>query len=1002
MSRAVRAAADGRAARRSGFATCARREPPPSAPHDCFGREVFDGCAGDRPPTIDARIPRPQAGVRRPAQPGAARTWWHRVLRATAGALALADLAACGGGGSPAVGPPPPPPPVVAGARAVWLDPATIVWPGADATHAYRLFYSANARLAAVAGGVSGADNPAGDLLAPGALTNAEQARFPQYAASTALALPPATASVAATLVRGQLLLVEYSGADAIGGTAVQTAPLLDALYAAAAQSVALGVSFDPVTDVPSFRVWAPTAGAVKLNVYASATASSATSYDMTLDPASGVYGFTAPDASWTNGAYYTYAVQVYTRRASSPSSAFGALVTNTVADPYATSLSGNGQRAMVLNLSDATMRPPGWPGAVIPTAAVPTDSVIYELHVRDFSANDPTVPAAHAGKYLAFTDLSSNGVAHLAALAAAGLTHVHLLPVFDFSSVDELNCQTPVIPASTGAGTEAETAVKATQNSDCYNWGYDPRHYGAPAGVYSSNPSDGLARVRELRQMVAALHRLGLRVVMDVVYNHTSASGQAANSVLDQIVPDYYHRLNAAGEVESHSCCADTATEHALMEKLMTDTLLRWADQYQVDGFRFDVMGMIPKSVMVRSLAAVEAVAAGDGRGHTYFYGEGWTPDPEVAAVITPASQLQLAGSGIGTFNDRIRDAVRGGGPGDSGATLVARQGFIDGLCYAPTASDSADCSGGATDLGFLLQNRISVGLAGNLASFPLNAKLTGAGIDYYGSPTGYTASPAENIAYASVHDNETLFDIAEYKHAPGTSAADAARAHAVGLSLIVLAQGVPFVHGGDDLLRSKSGDSNSYDSGDYFNRIFWDASANGWAAGLPPDTTGNNAANAATLGPLLNSRPAPDTTAMLRSGEQFREALRMRRATDLFRLTAAADINRCVGFPDQGAQAHGLIVERILGSGCVAATTSGYRSVVILYNASTAAQTVSLAAYAGKASGTTPGAVSLHPAQLGGSDPVLLAGWRFASDAAAGHFTVPARTTAVFVEYL
>src|SRR5262249_39055342 len=153
-------------------------------------------------------------------------------------------------------------------------------------------------------------------------------------------------------------------------------------------------------------------------------------------------------------------------------------------------------------------------------------------------------------------------------------------------------------------------------------------------------------------------------------------------------------------------------------------------------------------------------------------------------------------------------------GGPSDSGATLLARQGFIDGLCYAPTPSASADCAGGATDTAFVLQDRISVGLAGNLAAFRLNSTTTGAKLDYFGSPTGYTASPKENIAYASVHDNETLFDIAAYKHAPGTSVTAAARAQAVGLSLIVLAEGVPFVHAGDELLRSKTGDSNSYNS--------------------------------------------------------------------------------------------------------------------------------------------------------------------------------------------
>jgi len=489
---------------------------------------------------------------------------------------------------------------------------------------------------------------------------------------------------------------------------------------------------------------------------------------------------------------------------------------------------------------------------------------------------------------------------------------------------------------------------------------------------------------------------------VLDVVYNHTSASGEDPHSVLDQVVPGYYQRLDANGAVESYSCCADTATERTMMQKLMIDTLVRWAQQYKVDGFRFDTMGLIPKAAMTRALAAVNAVAAADGRGFTYFYGEGWTPNSAVAAVITPATQTNMAGTGIGTFNDRLRDAVRGGSPFDSGAALSAHQGFINGLCYDPNPSAAADCSGDAADALFTLQDRISVGLAGNLASFPLRSGVTGAQLSYNGGPTGYTLEPQENLVYVACHDNETLFDISEYKHPAGVSVADVGRAQAVGLSLVLLAEGVAFVHGGDDLLRSKSGDSNSYDSGDYFNRIYWDGSAhNNWSVGLPPQNTGNNAANAATLGPLLSSRPVPDAATIAAVAARFQEFLGIRRATDLFRLASATDIDNCVSFPDQGRQVHGLIVEQIQGVGCVAATSSGFDSVVVLYNASASAQSFSLASFAAVAKGTASGQVSLHPLQLAGSDPVLLAGWNFTSSASSGTFTVPARTTAVFVRY-
>jgi pullulanase len=918
---------------------------------------------------------------------------------------ALLLLVGCGGGDAPGVG---------GGggggggstillghAQAVWLDGGTIVWPGADTAHSYKLYYSASAALAPGASDITGNDNPGGVALSIGTLTAAQQAAFPQYAGAIALGVPAGTVSQAGTLLRDQLAVVQYSGSSPTNGTQVQIGPVLDSVYGASAAGVPLGVSFDGSTDAPTLRLWAPTASTVQLNVYANAASQTPVSLSMTEDPASGVWSYTAAAASWTNTAYYTYSVRVFSRAATS-SLGYGAVVTNTVSDPYAVTLNGDSTRAMVVNLADAAATPAGWPGALPATSATPTDSVIYELHVRDFSVNDSTVPATHQGKFLAFTDLTSNGMKHLAALAGAGLTHVHLLPATDFASIDALTCVNPSIPATTGNGTAAEQAVIAAQGSDCYNWGYDPFHYGAPQASYASDATNGLTRVLEFRQMVQALHKLGLRLVLDVVYNHTSAHGQDPHSVLDQIVPGYYHRLDGNGAVESYSCCADTATERTMMARLMSDTLVRWAAQYKVDGFRFDIMDMTPKAAMAQALTAVNAVAAADGRGYTYFYGEGWTPNSAVAVVITPATQANMAGTGIGTFNDRLRDAVRGGGPSDSGPALTAHQGFVNGLCYDLNASDTADCSGDAGDALFQLQNRISVGLAGNLASFPLRAGVTGAQVDYFGSPTGYTQQPQENLVYVACHDNETLFDISQYKHPASVSVADAGRAQVVGLSLVLLAEGVAFVHGADDLLRSKSGDSNSFDSGDYFNRIYWDGSANNnWSVGLPPQNTGNNAANAATLGPLLNSRPVPDAGTIAAVAARFQEFLGVRRTTDLFRLASATDIDNCVSFPDQGRQVHGLIVEQLQGVGCVGATTSGYDSAVVLYNASKSAQSFSLPSFAGVAKGTGSGQVSLHPVQQAGSDSTLLSGWNFTSSATAGTFTVPARTTAVFVRY-
>src|SRR5439155_1581107 len=310
-------------------------------------------------------------------------------------------------------------------------------------------------------------------------------------------------------------------------------------------------------------------------------------------------------------------------------------------------------------------------------------------------------------------------------------------------------------------------------------------------------------ARIREYRAMVNALHDAGLKVIMDVVYNHTTASGQDAKSVLDKIVPGYYPRLNAVGTVLEDSCCSDTAAEHAMFEKLMIDSTETWTREYQVDGYRFDLMSFHPRSTMLKLRANLQRF-----NPDVYIYGEGWN----FGAVgnnarFVQASQLNLAGTGIGTFSDRLRDAVRGGGPFDGGEDFVRNQGFINGLWY-----DNNDVAGlqtaGQRDWLLHLRDLIMVGLAGNLKDYPLvdkdgNLKL-GSQIDYFGQPAGYTGSPRENIVYASAHDNQTLFDISQYKLPVGTSLADRVRAQTVGLGIIALAQGVSFFHAGDDLLRA------------------------------------------------------------------------------------------------------------------------------------------------------------------------------------------------------
>src|SRR5690606_14288799 len=198
-------------------------------------------------------------------------------------------------------------------------------------------------------------------------------------------------------------------------------------------------------------------------------------------------------------------------------------------------------------------------------------------------------------GRYLAFAAEDSDGIAHLRALARAGLTDVHLLPVYDIASVPEDGCVTPAIPQAPAYSPLQQAAMMELARRDCFNWGYDPFHFNAPKVSYASDPSDGAVRIREFRAMVMALHRMGLRVGMDVVYNHTFASGQERGSVLDRIVPGYYHRLDATGVVETSTCCANTATEHAMMARLMIDSAELWVRHYHIDSFRFDLMGHQP-----------------------------------------------------------------------------------------------------------------------------------------------------------------------------------------------------------------------------------------------------------------------------------------------------------------------------------------------------------------------------------------------------------------------
>jgi pullulanase-type alpha-1,6-glucosidase len=525
--------------------------------------------------------------------------------------------------------------------------------------------------------------------------------------------------------------------------------------------------------------------------------------------------------------------------------------------------------------------------------------------------------------------------------LAQSGLTHVHLLPTFDIATIDE-NKANWVLADSAQLATfppdseEQQALLNLNRDQDAFNWGYDPFHYNVPEGSYSTNP-DGTQRILEYRQMVAGLNNIGLRVVIDVVYNHTNASGQSEKSVLDRIVPGYYHRLTDTGRVANSTCCANTATEHDMMRKLMVDSVVLWATQYKVDGFRFDLMGhhMTADMQAVRdALDALTLEADGVDGKSIVLYGEGWDFG-EVAGGIRGenATQLNVGGMGIGTFNDRIRDAVRGGNPFGG----QQEQGFATGLWSYPNATDTRPEGLQKVDL-LHRADQIRVALAGNLADFSFENMLgeivTGKEVDYNGAPAGYTQQPQEVINYVSAHDNETLFDAVQFKAPTTATMAERVAMQNMALSVVMLGQGIPFFHAGSEILRSKSFDRDSYNSGDWFNAIDWTYGDNNWGHGLP--VADKNQDSWGIMQPLLaDPNLAPDQAAIMANLNHFQRMLRVRQSSPLFRLQTAEQVQQKLSFLNTGAdQIPGLIVMWL--DDRVGAEVDGERDgVLVMFNA-------------------------------------------------------------------
>ncbi len=491
--------------------------------------------------------------------------------------------------------------------------------------------------------------------------------------------------------------------------------------------------------DNTTFKVWAPTASSVVLNLFTAGDGGEAyESVSMTKGDR-GVWSHTAECA---HGTYYTYSVTT-------------SVGTQEAVDPYAKAAGVNGNRGMVVDLS--LTNPEGFGEEFSTGIDSYSDAIIWEVHVRDFS--NKIASSNYKGKYLAFTERGlvneygeAVGVDYLVEL---GITHVHLLPVYDYATVDE------------------------TESDGQFNWGYDPKNYNVPEGSYSTNPYDGAVRIKEYKEMVLALHKAGIGVIMDMVYNHT----HDANSSFNKIVPYYYYRYNENGTNTSASGCGnDTASERYMYGKFMVDSVKYWAEEYDLDGFRFDLMGLHDLDTMQEIEAAVHTV-----NPEAIIYGEGWTMgatiDGSLMANQSQIKKIEATGDAIGTiavFNDVIRDGLKGS------VFSATGKGYISGN-----------------------------------ASLSLNAVLFGIG-GGSGGGASWSVNDSMVINYMSAHDNNTLWDKLELSN--GSDPVEARLAmNRLGATLIMISKGTPFFQAGEEMLRTKGGDENSYKSSDAVNNIDW-----------------------------------------------------------------------------------------------------------------------------------------------------------------------------------
>jgi len=496
-----------------------------------------------------------------------------------------------------------------------------------------------------------------------------------------------------------------------------------------------------------NINVWSPTASAVSFQLYKAGNGGNPLKVISLKKQIKGNWTYKLA-GDW-EGYYYTFKIK------------YKNTWLNEVPDPYAKAVGVNGNRGMIVDLEKTN--PELWAFDKSPILKNQTDAVIYELHVRDASIH-PQSGIENKGKFLGLTEVGTKSPMGLPTgldyIKNLGVTHVHLLPSFDFKSLDE--------------------SISTPQ----YNWGYDPKNYNVPEGSYATNPYDGKVRINEFKKLIQSFHSNNIGVILDVVYNHT---GDTENAVFNQLVPNYYYRQNSEGGFSNASACGnETASERPMFRKFMIESLLYWVNEYHIDGFRFDLMGIHDLKTMELIRDTLIKV-----KPDILLYGEGWTaggsPLPDNKRAIK-ANIKDL--TGIAAFSDELRDGLKGH------VFTPSEKGFISGK------NDLAES--------------VRFGIVGGV----FHPQISYDKVNYTKAP--WALEPNQTVVYTSCHDNHTLWDRLEIAN-PAVSVQDRISMQKLAIGIVLTSQGISFLHAGCEFLRTKNGVENSFESPDAINQMDW-----------------------------------------------------------------------------------------------------------------------------------------------------------------------------------